>query len=225
VQWPTTAAELVRAQEALAAVQPTPFGLSDEPLTLGGCFVCFERGVSGPGENGDRGWAGASLWSEGRAVDTVVVDGPAGAPYAAGFLAFREGALLEAAVRALPRLPDVLLVNATGRDHPRRAGLAVHLGAVLDVPTVGVTHRLLLATGEWPADQEGAMAPLHLGEELVGYWVRTRERARPLAVHAAWRTDAQTAAEVVLRAMGKGRTPGPLACARRAARTGRASAA
>jgi deoxyribonuclease V len=54
----------------------------------------------------------------------VVVSGEAGAPYLPGLLALREGALLEAAVRALPRPPEVLLVDATGRDHPRRAGLA-----------------------------------------------------------------------------------------------------
>ena len=52
----------------------------------------------------------------------------------------REGPLLEAAVRALEVEPDLLLVNATDRDHPRRAGLALHLGALLDLPTVGVTH-------------------------------------------------------------------------------------
>lgn len=50
-------------------------------------------------------------------------------------------------LRALPHMPDVLLVNATGRDHPRGAGLALHVGAAVDVPTVGVTHRPLLAVG------------------------------------------------------------------------------
>src|SRR5436305_1869658 len=81
--------------------------------------------------------------------------GPAGAAYEPGLLALRAGRLLEDAVRRLPRSPDVLLVNATGRDHPRRAGLALQLGAVLGVPTVGVTHRPLLAAGEWPADEIG----------------------------------------------------------------------
>jgi hypothetical protein len=59
-----------------------------------------------------------------------------------------EGPLLEAAVRALPAQPDVLLVDATGRDHPRRGGLALHLGAALDLPTVGVTHRPPVAEEE-----------------------------------------------------------------------------
>jgi deoxyribonuclease V len=152
------------------------------------------------------------------------VEGPAPAAYEAGLLALREGALLEAAVRALPEPSDVLLVNATGRDHPRRAGLAVHLGALLDLPTVGVTHRPLLAGGDWPPDKPGATAPLELEGEVVGAWVRTRAGTRPLAVHAGWRTDASTAAAVVLAAGAGVRTPEALRQARRVARSRRAAA-
>jgi deoxyribonuclease V len=64
-------------------------------------------------------------------------------------------------------------VDATGRDHPRRAGLALQLGAILDLPSVGVTHRPLLADGDWPADARGARSPLRIDDELVGYWLRT----------------------------------------------------
>jgi deoxyribonuclease V len=115
----------------------------------------------------------------------------------------------------------VLLVDATGRDHPRRAGLALQLGAVLGLPTVGVTHRPLLAEGEWPADARGARSPLGLGGKLVGYWLRTRVGTRPLAVHAAWRTDPEAAADVVL-SVAHARTPEPLRRARRRAREARA---
>jgi deoxyribonuclease V len=144
--------------------------------------------------------------------------------YEPGLLALREGAVLEAAVRALAEPPDVLLVDATGRDHPRRAGLAVHLGAVLDLPTAGVTHRPLAAEGEWPPDERGACSPLRLGGEVVGYWLRTRAGTRPLAVYAAWRTEADTAADVVL-ATCRARTPEPLRAARRRAREARTAAA
>jgi deoxyribonuclease V len=153
----------------------------------------------------------------------VVIAGAAGAGYEAGLLALREGALLEEAVRALPRVPDLLLVDATGRDHPRRAGLALQLGAVLDLPTVGVTHRSLLAEGKWPDDEQGAASPLTLAGEVVGYWVRTVRGERPLAVHAAWRTDPETAVEVVLSCTFGVRTPEPLRRARTAARSARAA--
>ena len=181
-------------------------------------FVCFARGGSGPGHAGDPAWAAACVGEE-----SVVVAGRAGAPYEPGLLALREGPLLEAAVRALPAAPDVLLVDATGRDHPRRGGLALHLGAVLDLPTVGVTHRPLVAEGEWPADERGARSTLLLETELVGYWLRTRAGTRPLAVHAAWRTEPDTAAEVVL-STSRLRTPEPLRQARRCAREARAAA-
>jgi deoxyribonuclease V len=196
-------------------VAPSPWHLRDG-VRIGGCFVCFERGPSGPGRAGDRGWAAAAVDG-----DVASAEGAAGAAYEAGLLALREGRLLEAAVRALPEPPEVLLVNATGRDHPRRAGLALHLGAVLGLPTVGVTHRLLCAQGEWPADECEGEAPLLLEGERVGSWLRTRLGTRPLAVHAAWRTDAEAAVAVVRASLRGARTPEPLRLARRAARTAR----
>jgi deoxyribonuclease V len=146
--------------------------------------------------------------------------GMAAAPYVAGLLALRSGQLLAEAVRALSTRPDILLIDATGYDHPRRAGLARHIGAMLDVPTAGVTHRPLLAAGSWPAAEAGAVSPLSLDGELVGYWTRTRAGCRPLAVHAGWRTDASTAVRVVM-AVSRHRTPTPLREARRLARTAR----
>ena len=215
-EWPGTREELVEEQLRLAAIDAAPWRFQPG-ARIGAVFVCFARGGSGPGRAGDPAWAAACL---GR--DAVAVAGRAAAPYEPGLLALREGALLEAAVRALAQPPDVLLVDATGRDHPRRAGLALHLGAALDLPTVGVTHRPLAAVGEWPPDDRGAKSPLLLDDELVGYWLRTRPGMRPLAVHAGWRTDADTAVGVVL-STSRVRTPEPLRRARRRAREARAS--
>jgi len=139
-EWPGSCDALIAAQRLLRAEWPPPWVPAGAPR-IGGCFVCFARGGSGPGAAGDPAWAACAL---GEA--TQVVTGAAGAAFEAGLLAPREGPLLEAAVRALGEEPDVLLVDATGRDHPRRAGLAVHLGAVLELPTVGVTHRPLVVS-------------------------------------------------------------------------------
>jgi deoxyribonuclease V len=214
--WPSAADELIREQEELARASPAPFRPT-EAVALAGCFVCFGRGGSGPGKAGDRGWAGAAL-----AAETAVATGSAGAGYAPGLLALREGPLLEAAVRALRATPEALIVNATGRDHPRRAGVALHLGAVLDLPTIGVTHRTLVARGDWPPDDPGARTPLLIEGESVGYWLRTRAGTRPLAVHAGWRIDAELAVELVLSSCTGRRTPEPIRLARRAARVARA---
>jgi deoxyribonuclease V len=221
-EWPATAEELIQAQEELARGQPRPWQPAAE-LAVSGCFVCFVRGKTGPGTPGDPAWAAAALIRGRRLVASAVVGGEAGAAYERGLLALREGPLLEAAVRRLGERPGVLLVNATGRDHPRRAGLALHLGALLDVPTVGITHRLLLAKGEWPADERGASSPFRLEGETVGYWLRTRRGTRPLAAHAAWRTDAEAAVAVVAALAGRTRTPEPLRQARRLARAARSS--
>jgi deoxyribonuclease V len=147
--------------------------------------------------------------------------GEAGAAYAPGLLAAREGALLESAVRALPRVPEVLLVNATGRDHPRRAGLALHVGWVLDLPTVGVTHRPLAASGDPPGSKAGSRSPLWIDGEQVGWWLRTRSWARPVAVSPGWRTGLDTAVEVVRATVMRARTPEPIRQARRIARSAR----
>ena len=223
--WPASAEALVEAQRELAGLAPEAWIPGEEPWAIGACFVCFGRGGSGPGSGGEPGWAGAAVLREGRVVDQVAVRGEARAPYRPGLLALREGPLLEEAVRCLDRPPEVLFVNATGRDHPRRAGLALHLGGVLDVPTVGVTHRPLVASGEWPPEHRGAQAPVYAGGEVVGCWVRTRAQARPLVAHAAWRTDAETAVRVVLAGAIRARTPEALRTARRLARESRSAGA
>src|SRR3954447_12857025 len=129
--WPRTAAGLEAAQRALAALSPPPWSPCGDPPAIGACAVCWPRGES-VGAAGDRAWAAAAVVRGRRAIAQVDVAGRAGSGYEPGLLALREGALLEAAVRALAKAPDVVLVDATGRDHPLRAGLALHLGAKLD---------------------------------------------------------------------------------------------
>jgi deoxyribonuclease V len=92
------------------------------------------------------------------------------------------------------------------------------------MPTIGVTHRTLLAEGEWPPAERGASAPIVLDDEVVGAWLRIQPRARPIAVHAGWRTDAETAVAIVMSIASRVRTPEPLRAARRAARLERARA-
>ena len=158
-----------------------------------------------------------------QVVAQEVRRGVAGAPYSPGLLALRLGSLMDEAVRALPTRPDVLLVDATARDHPRGAGLALHLGAELDLPTVGITHRPLLGQGAWPEDRRGATTPLRIDDAVVGCWMRTRPGVRPVAVHPGWRVDLATAVEVVAGTTGQRRTPEPLRRARRLAREARES--
>jgi deoxyribonuclease V len=222
--WPRSTSELVELQIELAARRPPPWRPPTPGSPVAGCFVCFERGAGGRGRAGEPGWAAAALMRGNRGViATAVVRGEAGWPYEPGLLALREGPLLEAAVRALPERPAVLIVNASGRDHPHGAGLALHLGAALDLPSVGVTDRPLLAHGPPPGPERGATSPLLLGGRAVARSLRTRAGARPIVVHPGWRTDLQTAVAVVTRATRRARTPEPLRRARKAAREARAA--
>jgi deoxyribonuclease V len=216
--WTPSESEVVAAgagREGEVALLPAELGVA-------GVYVTYPSGVGGPGEAGEPMWAGAVLLRAGQVVAEVEEEGQTGGPYLAGLLALRCGPLLERTVRALPQRPDLLIVDATGRDHPRRAGLALHLGAVLDVPTVGITSRTLVAQAAAVAKRRGAAAPLMLNGELVGYTVRTRSGVNAVHAHAAWRTTAQLALRAALTFTGKRRTPEPLRRARSIARAARA---
>jgi deoxyribonuclease V len=223
--WPADADALIALQRELARRSAERWTPPTGPLLAGGCWVCFPRGLTGPGRAGDRSWAVAVVLREGRLVDRSVQLGEAAAPYVPGLLAARIGGVLEAAVRGLAVPPDVLLVDATGLDHPRRAGLAMHLGAVLELPTVGVTHRPLAGEGAWPADRRGATSPVRIGDDVVASWVRTRGGTRPLVVHPGWRVGLDDAVDLVLELTPRRRTPEPLRLARTLARRARAGAA
>jgi deoxyribonuclease V len=231
-------------QRALDPYQP------GADLLVGSCIVAFARGEAGPGRPGDRAWAAAVAWrppptgaAGGRSVDQHLqaTGGQAGprrsddvvaqavvadrvpASYVPGLLARREGPILQACLNRLEHRPDVVLVDATGRDHPRGAGLAVHLGAAVGLPTVGVTHRGLGLRGDPPPlTRRGEVAEVELDGEVVAAWVCTRTGVRPLLVHPAWRTEVAVAVEVVLRtSTEQARTPVPLQEARRVAREAR----
>jgi deoxyribonuclease V len=224
--WPSDESELIAAQRELAAAADAveQWRLPDEidGLLVAAVFVTFPTGSHGPGSAGEPAWAAAVLQRGGRIVETALLRGESGAPYAAGLLALREGALLEGALGALQQRPDLALVDATGRDHPRRAGLALHLGAVLGLPTVGVTNRPLIAAAVTPGPGRGAVVSLMLESTTVGYAVRTRSGTNPLLAHAAWRTSAETARDVLLAVTSRWRTPRPLRDARTLARVARA---
>jgi deoxyribonuclease V len=219
--WPTDADSLIACQEALAGAAAEPWTPPARSARIGGCWVCFARGLAGPGSAGDPAWAAAVVMRDRAVLEVEVTAGAAGSAYVPGMLALRLGPLMEQATRALHERPDVLLVDATGRDHPRGAGLALHLGAELDLPTIGVTHRPLVGTGAWPEDRRGATSPLRVADRVVGCWLRTRPGVRPLVVHPGWRVDLDTAVRIVTGTTGQRRTPEPLRRARQAARRAR----
>jgi deoxyribonuclease V len=211
--WPATQDDLAREQERLAALACEPWVPPPGALRIGACAVVFGRAG-----RDDVAWAAAVVEEVGEIIATSTHATRIEAPFRPGLLALREGPVLETVVRRLPRRPDVLLVAAAGRDHPRRAGLALHLGAALDLPTVGVTDDPLVAAGDEPGPAHGSTAPLRIAGEVVACRVRTLRGAKAVVAHAAWRTSAEVAADVVLGSCALARWPEPMRAARRVAR-------
>jgi deoxyribonuclease V len=139
-------------------------------------------------------------------------------PYVPGFFAFREGPAVISAVGALSRRPDLLLVDGHGRAHPRRAGIATHVGFLLSIPTVGVAKRILLGDPVEFGPARGSASPVWDRGEIVGKAVRTKAGSRPVYVSAGHAIDLETAVEAVLATTGASRIPAPIREAHRISR-------
>ncbi len=131
-------------------------------------------------------------------------------PYVPGYLSFRETPALLAALAGLRRRPDLILCDGQGLAHPRRFGLACHLGVLLDVPTIGVAKSRLVGTHGPVPEARGAWVPLRDGAETIGAVLRTRAGVRPVYVSIGHRLGLETAIEYVLRCAPRYRLPEPI---------------
>lgn len=145
-----------------------------------------------------------------RFVEVACSVRPAGFPYIPGLFAFREGPAIDESVRSLPFLPDILMVHGHGYAHPRRAGLACHLGIALGIPVIGVAGTLLTGASEEPDRAGGSYEPVIDAGEVVGMAVRTKRDAKPVYVSAGHCTDLDQAVEIVLATATVHRFPEPL---------------
>jgi deoxyribonuclease V len=137
-------------------------------------------------------------------------------PYIPGLLSFREAPVCLAAVRKLKRQPDLFLVDGQGIAHPRRLGLASHLGLFLDTPTIGCAKSRLIGTFKEPGAEKGAHNPLLDAGEVIGAVVRTRSNVKPLFVSVGHRCCLNDAVGVALACTTKYRLPEPTRLAHQA---------
>lgn len=137
-------------------------------------------------------------------------EGPATTPYVPGFLSFREGPAVITAISRIQPPPDLLLCDGHGRAHPRRFGLACHIGVALGVPTIGVGKSLLVGTHRNPGPRRGAAARLIDRGEVIGLALRTRDRVKPVFVSVGHRVSLETARRLVLRWSPRFRSPEPI---------------
>lgn len=138
-------------------------------------------------------------------------------PYIPGLLAFREAPVLALALERLTLTPDLLIVDGHGLAHPRRFGIACHIGLLTDRPTVGCAKSILRGSHEPLPPEQGAWVPLVDRGEVIGAAVRTRPGVSPVYVSVGHRVDLATAVHWVLACCRGYRLPEPTRLAHQAA--------
>lgn len=204
--WAVTTSEARRFQDRLRERVSAVSGAGFDPRIAAGADVAFERP-----RGATRAWAaivcvrlpGLETVEEASASTEVEF------PYVPGLLSFREMPVLAAAWRRLRTRPDVLLLDAHGVAHPRRAGLACHAGLVFDVPAIGCAKSILVGTHDRLGRRRGSWVPLVDRGEVVGSVLRTRTGVKPVYVSVGHRVDLETAREIVLRVATRYRLPEP----------------
>jgi deoxyribonuclease V len=130
-------------------------------------------------------------------------------PYVPGLLSFREGPVLLAAFARLRVSPDIILVDGHGRAHPRRFGIACHLGLLLDRPTIGCAKSILVGEATEPGLMAGSTASLVDRGERVGVVLRTRDNVKPICVTTGHRVTLESAVRIVAQCLDGFRIPKP----------------
>ncbi|MGB9593434.1 MAG: deoxyribonuclease V [Anaerolineae bacterium] len=144
-----------------------------------------------------------------RAVAWSVARAPVSFPYIPGLLAYREIPVALAALRQLDIAPDVLMCDGQGIAHPRRMGIATHLGILLNHPTVGCAKSRLWGTHALVGESRGAWQPLQDGRDVIGAALRTRTGVKPVYVSPGHRADLDSAVRLVLACAPRYRLPEP----------------
>jgi deoxyribonuclease V len=146
-------------------------------------------------------------------VESALIHRPLAFAYVPGLLSFREAPPILEVLHWLSEKPDLLLVDGQGLAHPRRFGLACHLGVLSDVPTIGIAKSRLVGTYQEPGIERGAWSKLIDRGETVGAVLRTRSAVRPMFVSIGHRVNLKTAIDFVLRCTGHFRLPEPIRAA------------
>jgi deoxyribonuclease V len=181
--------------------------LAHPPTSVGGCDVSMNRFAK-------EGFAGfvTLTYPELELIDHAVVKDVIPFPYVPGLLSFREIPMLMKAWEKLVTKPDVLLVDGIGIAHPRRLGIASHLGLVLDMPTIGCAKSVLTGTYEEPGTEPEDFSYLRdtrNASEIIGAAVRTKHNVKPVFISPGHLITLSESIELVLACVRKHRLPEP----------------
>ncbi len=200
-QWDLSPKEAIALQRELAA-QVRESALPQPIRTIAGVDVSVR---------GDRVQAAIVVvrFPELTVCDQAIWQGPVAYPYVPGLLSFREMPAILPALKGLSVQPDVWITDSQGRAHPRRMGLACHLGVYLDQPAIGVAKTRFIGTHSVLAAEKGAHEALYDGSEVIGAVVRTRTRVKPVYVSIGHRTTLSEAVALVMACAPRYKIPEP----------------
>lgn len=199
----------VTPQQAVAIQQQLRSKVVVEPLSrpihfVAGCDISFDKGS-------DIVYAGVVVLELPQLVE--VARGTAIArvkfPYIPGLLSFRESPAVLEAWNQLQTMPDALVVDGQGYAHPRRFGIACHLGLLMNIPSIGCAKSLLIGKFEEPGSRAGSYAPLIDKEETIGVVLRTENDVSPVFVSIGHRVTLEDAVQLVMKCTKGYRIPEP----------------
>jgi deoxyribonuclease V len=205
MNWNLTPKEAIELQKKLRSeVRLVP--LAKMPTIIGGCDVSMNRFAK-------EGFAGFVTldFKTLEMVDHSVIEDTIPFLYIPGLLSFREIPMLLAAWEKLKTKPEVLFVDGVGIAHPRRLGIATHLGLVLNIPTVGCGKSILYGKYEEPAAAAGSISYMHDPKtgEIIGAALRTKDKVKPMFISPGHLITLEDSLTLVRAAIRKHRLPEP----------------
>jgi len=202
--WPTTEADARAVQERLRRLVVTRDDLPPlRRIAAVDAHFSEERGLT---------WAAvAEMDAESLELTrSVLLSQPTRFPYIPGLLSFREAPAMVEAIGLLPEPPDLLVIDGQGTAHPRRFGLACHVGVLTGLPAIGVAKSRLIGRYEDLGEERGSCSLLWHRREVVGAALRTRDGTNPLFVSPGHRISLDTCIRLVLRFAPRWRLPEPI---------------
>ena len=209
--WQLNSTQAIDMQQRLSA-QVSRSGEVTNPRFIAGVDIAV-----GKGQEMATGAVVILSYPELRLVETKVAQGKLNFPYIPGLLSFREAPLTLTACQQLTITPDLIMVDGQGIAHPRRIGLASHLGLFLNTPTIGCAKSLLCGQHEEPSEKPGSYVEVVDRGETIGAALRTKLGTKPIYVSIGHKIDLQTAIYWVLECCRSYRLPEPTRLAHLAA--------
>ena len=200
--WPLTVEDAIAIQESLRNQVIRSDKLKEPVQYVAGVDMGFES-------NGTISRAAVAVLSfpDLQVIETSLAYRPTSFPYIPGFLSFREIPAVLDALEKIQITPDIILCDGQGIAHPRRLGIASHLGVILDMPTIGVAKSLLIGKHDQLPDTKGSWQLLIHKGETIGAVLRTRQGVKPVYVSIGHRISLNTAIDYVLSCTPKYRLP------------------